>query len=120
MLMSGGIERENDRLIQVWASMQKSYISGSRKNVVGHHYYSRRHQLLRWDIRNIIPLTYEEHTAYHEGKLPIEIKNPFRQRFLDEMAHKDYKDYLLEHGLTDEEFARICNKKLKEKISEEL
>lgn len=118
--MTGGLENENDRLVQVWASMQKSYVSGSRENVVGHHYYSRRNRILRWDIRNIIPLTYEEHTQHHAGNLSIEIKNPFRKQFLDTMANKDYKDYLLENGLTDKDFVKLCNKKLKEKISEEL
>lgn len=120
MLTYGGIEKENDRLIQVWASMQKSYISNSRANIVGHHYYSRRHQLLRWDIRNIVPLTPEEHADVHSGKLSIEINNPFRKKFLDEMAHKDYKNYLLEKGITHAEFVKNCNRYLKEMINEKL
>ena len=120
MRTNGGIEKENDRLVQVWASLQKSYISGSRKNIVGHHFYSRGTKLLRWDIRNIIPLTFEEHADVHNGKLSIEIKNPFREKFLDEMSKKNFKDYLLENNLTEKDFAIRCNKKLKEKISEVL
>lgn len=120
MRITGGIERENDRLVQVWASMQKSYVSESKKNIVGHHYYSRHHRLLRWDLRNIIPLTYDEHKNLHSGILKIEIKNPFRKQYLDNMVNKDYRDYLLENGLTDRDFAELCNKKLKETIYEEL
>lgn len=120
MQMSGGIDKENDRLVQVWASMQPSYLSRAKQNVVGHHYYSRHNKLLRWDLHNIIPLTVEEHHDLHKGIIKIEIRNPFRQQYLDNMVQKDYKDYLLEHGLTDDDFAKLCNKRLKEKISEEL
>lgn len=120
MRITGGIENENDRLVQQWASRQRSYISQSTRNVVGHHYYSRHHKLLRWDLHNIVPLTYEEHTELHKGNLVVEIKNPFRKQYLMNLLNKNYKDYLLENGLTDEEFVKLCNKKLKEKISEEL
>jgi hypothetical protein len=34
------------------------------------------------------------------------------------MLNKDYKKYLLENNLTEEEFVKNCNKKLKEKINE--
>lgn len=118
MRITGGIERENDRLVQVWASRQKSYLSESRENIVGHHYYTRQHRLLRWDLHNIIPLTYNEHKNFHSGLLKFEIKNPFRKQYLDNMVRKDYKQYLLENGLTDAEFVKKCNKELKEKIRE--
>lgn len=118
--MSGGLEDENDRLVQEWASKQRSYISGSRQNIVGHHFYHRRYHLLRWDLINIIPLTYQEHEDFHKGKFTIEIKNPFRKQYLLNMANKDYKDYLLEHSMTEDDFVRACNKKLKEKIRESL
>lgn len=116
-ITGGNLEKENDRLVQVWASMQKSYIS-RKPAECGHHFYSRHNKLLRWDLHNIIPLTVEEHTELHAGHLEVNIENPFRLQYLKNMINKDYKTYLLEHGLTDAEFVKLCNKKLKEKISE--
>lgn len=116
MRITGGLERENDRLIQVWATKQRSYVS-MKPSQCGHHYYSRYHKLLRWDLKNIIPLTLEEHTQLHSGKLTITLPED-RQEYLDTMVNRNYKNYLLENNLTDEEFVMICNKKLKEKISE--
>lgn len=117
MRITGGLEKENDRLVQVWATLQRSYIS-RKPAECGHHYYSRHNRLLRWDLMNIIPLTIEEHTSLHSGNIEINIQNPFRQQYLENMINKDFKTYLLENNLTDAEFVKICNKKLKEKISE--
>lgn len=117
MRITGGLERENDRLVQLWATKQRSYIS-RKPAECGHHYYSRHNRLLRWDLLNIIPLTYEEHTKLHAGNIEVNIENPFRRQYLENMVNKDFKKYLLENGITDVEFVKICNKKLKEKISE--
>lgn len=117
MRITGGLERENDRLVQVWATKQRSFVS-RKPAECGHHYYSRHNRLLRWDLLNIIPLTVEEHTQLHSGNLEINIENPFRKQYLENMINKDFKKYLLENNITDDEFVKICNKKLKEKISE--
>lgn len=116
--MSGGIEDENDKLVQIWATRQRSYVSG-RPAQCGHHYYSRHNQLLRWDLKNIIPLTLEEHTKLHNGKLEYKMLNPCNELYLERLYHKNYKDYLFENNLTDEEFIKKCNKKLKEALSAE-
>lgn len=97
------IELQLDRLIQIWATTQKSYVSGDVK-CIGHHYIHRSCKLLRWDLHNIIPLTFEEHRLHHDGLLPIEIKNPFRLQYLENMKNKNYKDYLLENELTEDEW----------------
>lgn len=117
MRITGGLEKENDRLVQVWATLQRSYIS-RKPAECGHHYYSRHNRLLRWDLLNIIPLTFEEHTQLHSGNLEVNIENPFRKQYLENMINKDFKRYLLENNITEAEFVKICNKKLKEKISE--
>lgn len=117
MRITGGLERENDKLVQIWATKQRSYIS-RKPAECGHHYYSRHNRLLRWDLLNIIPLTYEEHIKLHAGNIEVNIENPFRRQYLENMVNKDFKKYLLENGITDVEFVKICNKKLKEKISE--
>lgn len=116
MRINGGLEAENDKLIQRWACSQRSYVS-MKPAQCGHHYYSRRIRLLRWEIANIIPLTYQEHTALHAGNLKLEISKG-REDFLSALAHKDYKNFLLECNLTDEDFVKIYNKKLKEQINE--
>ena len=115
----GGLEKENDKLIQMWACKQRSYYS-HKPAQCGHHFYSRRNKLLRWDLLNIIPLTIEEHTLLHSGCIQLDICNPFRLQYLQNMSNKDYKQYLLENGLTDVEFIKLCNKKLKEKLGEKL
>lgn len=117
MQITGGIEKENDRLVQIWASKQRSYYS-HKPAECGHHYYSRRNKLLRWDLLNIIPLTYEEHNLLHAGCIELEIRNPFREQYLQNMYNKDFKNFLLEKGLTEQEYVKECNRKLKEKISE--
>ena len=111
------LEDENDRLVQIWASHQRSYLTG-KKGCVGHHFYSRRHLLLRWDILNIIPLTPDEHRDFHDGKFKIEIRNPFRRQHLDNMINKDFKDYLLESGMTKKDFIKERNLELRRIISE--
>lgn len=117
MRITGGIEAENDKLVQIWACKQRSYVSGKPAQC-GHHYYSRRNKLLRWDIKNIIPLTLEEHTKVHSGELSYKIINPCNLLYLERLSHKDYKDYLLEKGMTSQDFAKECNRKLKESVSE--
>lgn len=111
------LEDENDKLVQIWASHQRSYLT-RKKGCVGHHFYSRRHLLLRWDILNIIPLTYEEHEQFHRGAFQIHIKNPFRKQHLDNMVNKDFKDYLLEHGMTKEDFIKERNLELRRILNE--
>lgn len=117
MRIIGGLEAENDKLIQIWASKQRSYYS-HRPAECGHHFYSRRIKLLRWDLLNIIPLTFEEHTQLHSGNIELDIRNPFRLQYLRNMYNKNFKDYLLEKQLTELEYIKECNRKLKEKISE--
>lgn len=107
--------KELDKKVQQWAIQQQSYLTLLPAEV-GHHYYSRRHKLLRWDLLNIIPLTNDEHRKVHDGIYRVEIKNPFRELYLADMVNKDFKQYLLENGLSEEEFMEKC----KEKIEREM
>lgn len=107
--------RELDALVQKWACRQRSYISGYPAQC-GHHYIGRSEMLLRWDLRNIIPLTFDEHRLVHNGMLRFEIQNPFRKQFLFNQKNKGLKTYLLEEGLTVEAFL----KQSKQKIVQEL
>ena len=112
-------EKELDALTQKWACMQKSYISYLPAEC-GHHYIGRSNKLLRWDLRNIIPLTYKEHTDVHNGSLFIDIKNPFRLQYLQNMKNKNFKDYLLEHNLSVQEFMNIKYMELKKAIDNKI
>jgi hypothetical protein len=109
------IEKELDRLVQQWASTQRSYLDGS-KPCVGHHHIHRSCRLLRWDLHNIIPLTYTQHTLFHNGSLQYFIHNPFREEYLNLMKNKDLKDYLLENNLTEDEWLEKNLKNLKKYI----
>lgn len=114
-LKTNTIEDKLDRMVQEWACKQRSYLS-NRPAEVGHHYYSRRHKLLRWDLLNIIPLTNEEHRLYHDGNILIEIENPFRQLYLSQRVTMDFKDYLLQNGWTEKEFLKRCMEKIEHEL----
>lgn len=118
MRITGGLEEQNDKLVQMWACRQRSYISGKPAQC-GHHYYRRNCKLLRWDLKNIIPLTLEEHNQIHAGKIKYKILNPCNAFYLSRMFNKDYKQYLVDKSMTDKEFVYMCNKKLKEALNAE-
>lgn len=109
--MASNIEKELDRLVQEWAARQPSMYSGKR-GCVGHHIYSRRHTLLRWDLRNIAPLTHEEHRLLHDGKIYLEIDYD-TQNYLDEILKTDYRTWLIFNGMTEQEFFKSERQKLK-------
>lgn len=109
------IEFNLDRLVQMWATTQRSYLS-NKTPCVGHHFVHRSCKLLRWDLHNIIPLTNEEHRLHHDGHLWIEIKNPFRLQYLQNMKNKNLKDYLLENELTEDEWLTLKKKEWYERI----
>lgn len=95
-----GIEKELDTLVQKWAFSQRSAINGEQP-CVGHHYYSRRHILLRWDLKNIIPVTEKQHRLIHDGKILYKSPN---HEYLSYMSKLNFKDWLFIHNLTEYEF----------------
>lgn len=108
------IEHILDRLVQEWASQQRSIYSGKR-GCVGHHIYSRKNKLLRWDLRNIAPLTPEEHRLLHDGKIYLEIDYD-TQQYLEKMMQIQFRDYLLFNNLTEREFFENERTKLKKEL----
>lgn len=113
-MAASNIEHELDKLVQEWASRQRSIYSGKR-GCVGHHIYSRSNKLLRWDLRNIAPLTMEEHRLLHDGKIYLEI-NYDTQQYLQKMLLMQFKDYLLFNNLTEKEFYIRERLKLKKEL----
>lgn len=112
--MRTNIEHELDALVQKWAAKQPSMYSGKR-GCVGHHIYSRKNKLLRWDLKNIAPLTPEEHRLLHDGKISLKIDDE-TQSYLDEIMRANYRTWLIMNGMTEREFF----KKEKDKLKSEL
>lgn len=113
-MAASNVEHELDKMVQSWASQQRSVYSGKR-GCVGHHIYSRKNKLLRWDLRNIAPLTPEEHRLLHDGKIYLEIDYD-TQQYLEKMMMMQFRDYLLFNGLTEKEFYQKERMKLKKEL----
>lgn len=112
--MRTNMEHELDALVQKWAAKQPSMYSGKR-GCVGHHIHSRKNIMLRWDLKNIAPLTPEEHRLLHDGKITLDIPQE-TQEYLEEMMKVNYRTWLIINGMTEKEFF----KKEKEKLKAEL
>ena len=102
-------------MVQQWACRQRSYISGMPAEC-GHHHIGRGHILTRWDLKNIIPLTFREHQLVHSGELLYDIRNPFRQQYLINQRRRNLKDFLLEKGWTLDDFLSKAKEKLKAEL----
>lgn len=113
-MAASNIEHELDKLVQEWASRQCSIYSGKR-GCVGHHICSRKNKLLRWDLRNIAPLTPEEHRLLHDGKIYLEIDYD-TQQYLEKMMRMQFRDYLLYNEQTEKEFYQKERMKLKKEL----
>lgn len=71
-----------------------------------HHIVYRRHYLLRWDVRNGVPLTAESHYAvHHDIGARRALEEKVNLAYLEDMGRKTKKDFLMEKGLSDAEFA---------------
>ena len=80
-----------------------------------HHIIPRANRLLRWDVMNLIPLCAECHRRIHDKDKYLIIA-PAREKYLQKMKNKDFKDYLLQHNLTKEEFFKLKEQALREAI----
>lgn len=104
-----------DRLVQQWASKQHSIISGKPAEC-GHHYFSRRHEIIRYNLDNIIPLTIEKHNKVHSGEIKINIPE-ILEEILFKLKEQGLKNYLLQNNLTLDDFYRKEEKKLRAAIN---
>lgn len=105
------LEKKLDCLIQEYANKKRSIIS-NQTGCVGHHHYSRRIKLLRWDISNIIPLTLEEHQKVHQGVLKYKLPEETLE-YLRDNANMDFKDYLLLREITEDDWLEEKYRQLK-------
>lgn len=113
------MEKMLDGLVQRYAFLSRNGVNGYSRQNVGHHIVSRRVMLLRHDIANIFPCDNMQHTLIHAGKIdPYDYLSAERKEYLQEMEHKDFKQYLLEKGITKEDFFNIQLNKLNQAIYE--
>lgn len=103
------IELELDRLISNYAIERGSQKSGLRAEP--HHIIGRENKLFRWDLRNIAPLTREEHIEVHNGN-ENNILKVEQMIFKSENKNKGLKDYLYSRGISYQEFLLITWKRL--------
>ena len=108
------MEKKLDALIQQYACTLRSAISGARAEC-GHHYIGRRFEILRWDWRNIIPLTFEEHGIVHSQGIELE---PPDKEFCDSIHWVSFKDYLMLNNWSKKEFMEFKKQELRDKINE--
>ncbi len=109
--------KELDALVQKWAAKQRSEMSRMPAQC-GHHYIGRKEMITRWDLRNIVPLTFDEHRLLHDGVVDWDIGNPFRRQFLINQKNKGIKQYLLENKMSVDEFMQDCKQKILEALNE--
>jgi len=93
-------EIQIDILVQKWAKLQRSQISGQIP-WVGHHLIGRSNRLLRHDLSNILICTLEEHTKIHCGEISDKY---YITDYLNEMKNVNYKTYLQESFLSEQDF----------------
>ena len=94
-----------------------------------HHVVPRRVKLLRWDPYNGVPVCrvvtrYNEHkwngmtchqyAATRKGRALIDAM--VQRTYLDEMEQIPFKEFLVQHNISEPEFERLQMKKLKEVI----
>lgn len=95
----------------------KCHLCGRRTSEI-HHIIGRQKLLLRFDIRNLLPLCADCHRLIHDKSLNLSFFIPTaRWLYLEQMSHIQFQDYLLGHGLTRDEFFKQKEKELKEIIN---
>lgn len=107
-----------DTLIQQIASKQRSQISFSNQNIVGHHIIRRHNDLYRWDLRNIAFITYEEHLKVHnQPDYEEQILTKEQKQFRDARINNQIKDYLINHCITLDDFMQEQYYKLRRELN---
>lgn len=83
-----------------------------------HHIIPRANDLLRYDVKNLLPLCHDCHSLVHDKNLNLSFFIPTaRWLYLEQMSRIQFQDYLLGHGLTRDEFFKQKEKELKEIIN---
>ena len=81
-----------------------------------HHIKGRSNLLLRYDLKNLIPLCANCHHLIHLNHLELMIP-PARWLYLEQMSNIQLQDWLLSHNQTREEFFKTKETEIKEFIN---
>lgn len=107
-----------DRLYPKLSIGRKCVVCG--KNAQNqHHIIPRNNELLRYNPRNLLSLCYDCHSKLHDKGLwshGLDLVDEDTQKYLLEMRSITFKDYLLQHNLTKEEFFEQQERELKNLI----
>jgi hypothetical protein len=88
-------------------------VDPSGESLQCHHIVYRRHYLLRWDVRNGVPLTAESHYAvHHDIGARRRLEELVNLAYLEDMGRWTKKDYLLKYGMSDAEFRALKKREL--------
>jgi hypothetical protein len=105
-----------DRLYPKLSRGRYCYICGKPAENI-HHVIPRSNILLRYDIKNLLPLCCNCHNEVHDKNLDLSSYIGLsRYSYLEYMKNINFKDYLLQNNLTKEEFFKQKEKELKEEI----
>lgn len=109
------VAKKLDRLYPALRS--KCHFCGREANAI-HHIISRSNLLLRYDLKNLIPICDDCHRLIHDkGFDVLNFLSPSRRLYLEQMKNIQFQDYLITHNLTREEFFKTKEKELKEAIN---
>lgn len=103
-----------DRLYPLLRKGKRCHFCGRKAEHI-HHIRPRANLLLRYDLKNLLPLCSECHELVHLKNLDLYIST-FRMDYLNKMSRIQFQDYLLSHDLTREDFFKLKAKELKEAI----
>ena len=116
-----------DYLDKLWRRAVRVYwnftdpLSGHRdvtgQTIECHHIIPRKRYLTRWDYRNGVVLSFENHGKVTDYVLERrKVENLVDMEYLDSISRQTKKDYLITHGLSDAEFRQQKKKELLEII----
>lgn len=82
--------KEADKLYQIKYIRENPYsvVSGKPTEVIHHFIYKGQSSYLRYDEKNAIPLTHQEHTQHHlsgDPAIVIKIKEAMGQEWFDDL-----------------------------------
>lgn len=110
-------DKQLDKLFQQLSIGRRCKECGKPAECI-HHYIPRANLSLRWEVFNAIPLCFNCHRDYHDGKFKITSKHiGENQKFwCDSRKNSVLKDELIFRGITKQEFMQEKERQIKRDI----
>ena len=106
-----------DRLYPKLRHNKPCFLCGRQSTEI-HHIIHRDNMILRYDLKNLIPLCSECHHNLHDRNIEIYIP-VFRMEYLNTLKNTQFQDYLLQRNLTKKEFFKLKEFELRREINEQ-